>query len=110
MTGCLPKCPEHLSGAPARLWADTVAAYDLEPHQLALLGAACDAQARMIHARDLVLEVGPIMLDGKGTPKAHPAVAIERDSRLAMARLLRELGLDVPVPDSRPPRRGGQSW
>ena len=110
MSACAPKCPEHLSGPPAALWADTVATFDLEAHQLALLEAGCDAYARMIHARSTVLEVGPIMLDGKGTPKAHPAVVIERDSRHAMARLLRELGLDIPVPDARPNRRGGSKW
>ena len=70
ISACAPKCPEHLSGPPAALWADTVATFDLEAHQLALLEAGCDAYARMIHARSTVLEVGPIMLDGKGTPKA----------------------------------------
>lgn len=105
----LPEPPKHLSGDPARLWRDTVAEFDLEAHQIALLGAACDALARMLEARDLVNAQGPVVTDSRGGVKAHPAVAIERDARLGFARLIRELALDVPVPDSRPARRGGQA-
>jgi hypothetical protein len=38
---------------------------------------------------------------GRFGPKAHPGIAVERDSRLAMLRAFRELGLDVEIPSSR---------
>jgi len=104
----LPEPPENLSGPPAALWREVVAEFDLESHQFHLLAAACDAYSRMLEARDLVDEQGPVVTDSRGGVKAHPAVAIERDCRLGFARLMRELALDVPVPDSRPQRRGGQ--
>jgi hypothetical protein len=41
-------------------------------------------------------------LDGNGLPRTRPEIAIERDCRLAFARLLRELDLDVAGPDGAP--------
>jgi len=68
----------------------------------------------MEQARDDLAKHGRLTFtDDKGTIKAHPAVAIERDARIAFARLVRELDLDAGSPaDSRPPaigsnRRGG---
>lgn len=57
-----------------------------------------------IQAREQIAADGITVPDRYGVLKAHPAVAIERDSRLAFARLLRELALDAATPDSRPPR------
>jgi hypothetical protein len=39
-----------------------------------------------------------LTVEGAHGKKTHPAVNIERDSRLAFARILRELDLDEPVP------------
>lgn len=62
---------------------------------------AAEAWDRGQDARELVATEGAVYRDRFDQPRAHWAVAIERDARLAFARLLRELDLDVE-----PPRRG----
>ena len=105
-----PTPPEHLS-AEAKAWfVAVVELYEFEPHTLKVLEAACDALDRMNQARSVVLEVGPFVDDRYGTPKVHPAATLERDSRLAFARLVRELGIDqADAPGTRPPRIGGST-
>lgn len=98
--------PTHLARS-VDLWASTVEAFDLEPHQLELLRRACEASDVADEARATLAADGITFAGADGSPRAHPAVAIERDARLAVARLLRELRLDdAPAPDPRPPRGG----
>jgi len=101
-----PSVPKHL-GKPGRaLWRSVVAEYDLQPHQFVLLEAAGMARDRMMAAAEAIASDGLIVADRYGAAKASPAVAIERDSRLAVARCLRELALEVdgPAETARPPR------
>jgi hypothetical protein len=64
---------------------------------LKLLEAAADSWDRLVTARAEVLRDG-LTVEGGSGPKQHPCVAIERDARVAFARLIRELDLDSPVP------------
>jgi hypothetical protein len=68
------------------------------------LEAAADAWDRMVQARD-TLRVEGLTVTTKAGCKRHPCADIERDSRLAFARLLRELDLDAEPPPERPPWR-----
>ena len=109
-----PKAPAHLRPPTAKWWRGVLEEYQLEPHHVRLLTLAGEAFDRCTQAREAVDADGITVKTGDGGLKAHPAVAIERDSRLAFARLLRELDLDVepPASDRRPPslrsnRRGG---
>jgi P27 family predicted phage terminase small subunit len=72
----------------------------LPPHRLHLLRLACEAYDRCQSARERLAAEGLTFQDKNGDPRAHPAVAIERDSRVGFARLLRELGLDAPIPQA----------
>jgi hypothetical protein len=70
-----------------------------------LLRLAAEAWDRCEQARLVIAEQGLTYMDRFEQPRARPEVAIERDSRIAFARLIRELALDVDSPaDVRPPR------
>lgn len=97
--------PEHLSADMKAWWRVVIEGYDLDRHHLHLLEAACGAWDRMVQARAALAELGLTYQDQNGCPKPRPEVTIEKDSRIAFARLVRELDLDVdPPPErSRPP-------
>ena len=102
------KPPSHLEPATGLWWASTEAAYELADHHLKLLTLASEAWDRAMAARAVLDEQGMTFTDRWGQPKARPEVAIERDSRLAFARMLRELDLDAepPTPARQPPGVG----
>jgi P27 family predicted phage terminase small subunit len=87
------KVPAHLSAARRDLFARIAAGYELEPHELELLRLACEALDRCEEARAVLAAEGAYTTDRYGSRRAHPAVSVERDSRIAAARLLRELDL-----------------
>lgn len=107
------KAPEHLQPATRKWFSEVTLAFELESHHVRLLTLAGEAWDRCEQARRVIDVEGLTFSDGNGAPRVRPEIAIERDSRLAFARLLRELDLDVSTPgESRPPslrsnRRGG---
>jgi phage terminase small subunit len=100
--------PKHLSAARKRLWRHILARFGpLEAHTVELLRLACEALDRADEAR-AILAASTLVVEGRSGPRAHPAVGIERDARLAAARLLRECGFDLQDPDQTgPPSRWG---
>jgi hypothetical protein len=101
------KPPRHLRAAGRRWWLEVHANFELEGHDEPVVTLAGEALDRAVAAREAIDKHGATYLDRFGAPRARPEVAIERDSRLAFARLLRELALNVAAPDSRPPGIGG---
>jgi hypothetical protein len=82
-----------------------VEGFELESHHLCLLQLAGEAWDRCQAARKAIGELGLTYNDRHGAPHPRPEIAIERDARLAFARLIRELDLDVELPSEakRPP-------
>ena len=101
-----PKAPQHLASDTRQWWRAVVAEYVLEDHHVRLLTLAAETWDRCQQAREILDREGLTYTDRFGQPRARPENAVERDSRIAFARLLRELDLDVDPPEerARPPR------
>jgi len=99
------KPPLHLTPETAAWWRTVMEEFELEAHHVRLLTLACEAFDAAQEARKVLQNEGRVFVDRFGQPKARPEVAIQRDSAISFARLLRELDLDVNMPAerSRPP-------
>src|SRR5262245_44084822 len=92
--------PSHLSPSARQWWETTVEAYVLQEHHLRLLQLACEAWDETQKARAQLQDEGLTVPGREGGIRPHPCVAIERDARLTVARLVRELDLDGEPPVS----------
>ena len=99
------RAPKYLMPSTTAWYESVCAEFELQDHHLHLLRLAAEALDRAEQARVIIEREGIIIMDRFEQPRTHPAVAIERDSRIAYARLLRELDLDTEAPRqaSRPP-------
>src|SRR5262245_60624450 len=97
------KAPRHLKAESKRFYEQVVNDFFLEPHHLKLLRLLCEAFDRCQEARRILAEEGLVVNHEKLGKRPHPCISIERDSRLAVARLLRELNLSEEPSDLRPP-------
>ncbi len=103
------KPPEHLKPATKEWFAAVIKDYKLQDHHIRLLSLAGEAWDRGQQAREGIEANGLTFVDRFGAPHARPEIAIERDSRIAFARMLRELCLDLEPPaENRPPAIGGR--
>src|SRR5262245_29276727 len=102
------KPPKHLVSATKKRWAGVMAEYVLEPHHVRLLTLAAESWDRCQQARETIAKEGLTFVKD-GVPRRHPAVQVEQYAKIAFARLIRELALDVSAPDdSRPPSIKGR--
>jgi phage terminase small subunit len=97
-----PHAPGHLQAATRAWFDDVLRDYQLEPHHVRLLTLASESWDRCCQAREVLAAKGLTIDDRFGFPRARPEVAIERDSRIAFARLCRELDLDTEVSPGSP--------
>ncbi len=93
------RVPPHLRTETRKWIRQILADFELESQDFRVLVKTAEAWDRSEQAREQLAVDGLIVKDRYETPKAHPCVAIERDSRTAFFRGLRELalgGVDAP--------------
>ncbi|MBZ9904792.1 hypothetical protein LB557_02060 [Mesorhizobium sp. BR115XR7A] len=95
-----PKPPAHLRAATKRWFKSVLDEYSLEGHHIRLLTLAAEAWDQSQTAREVLDKDGLTFLDRFGQPKERPECGILQNARIAFARLVRELALDVDVPDA----------
>lgn len=98
------RAPRHLRPSTRRWYEQVASQYVLEEHHLRLLRLAGEAWDRGQQARELLQKHGLTFTDRLGNVRVRPEIAVERDSRIAFARLVRELALDVEGPAEEYPR------
>jgi phage terminase small subunit len=101
------RVPNHLSSGSGKLYRRLADEYrlDQEPHALEVLRLACEALDRCAQAREAIEKDGPFVTNRFGEKRPHPGIGVERDSRIAALRALRELSLDGEAPDDLRPSR-----
>ena len=101
--------PKHLSAEARRIWNKMVAEWNFDDSTLMILRQALEAFDRLNQAREAIARDGLTVADRFGAQRAHPALIVEKDSRLALLRAWRQLGLDIEAPGQigRPAGGGG---
>lgn len=84
--------PAEVEKALRAVFGRIQAGWEIGPEQAALLVIARDALGRWIEAKR-VIDAQGLIVHGTRGPKANPAVAMERDSRKAVADAIARLGL-----------------
>jgi hypothetical protein len=89
-----PAAPARLSAASKALWRSALAQREFSSAELALLAAMLGALDRADAASKIVDRDG-LIVESRGALKAHPAIDIELRERGLVARLVRQLGLQL---------------
>ena len=101
--------PRHLS-VHMRSWvASILDRYEIEEQNFSVLICAAEAWDRLQQARKVIQKRGLTYSDRWGAPRMRPECAVERDSRIAHVRCLRELALESEAVADEPPARSAPS-
>ncbi len=99
--------PKHLSKRAKGFWRDVNARYVLEAHDVERLRIACECIDTIDATEAAIRKDGRLIPDRYGVLKAHPAFAVGRDARQLLLRCIREMCVDVELPnEQRLPRQG----
>lgn len=90
-----PQPPKALGRDARRFWRAVLTEYELSPSELFLLEQAAEAYQHCCAAWRTLAEAGATVPDRYGSPKQHPAVATANQMAQLVARLLKQLGVEL---------------
>lgn len=100
------KIPQDLKKHGRAFWQAVQADYSMqEAHDLERLKMAARCLDDIAAAEEQIEKDGAFVRDRYGQVKEHPAGKVVREHRALFIRIIRELALDIDMPDSRPPRQ-----
>ena len=100
--------PASLSKPARDWWRRLMSEYAIDDQAgLMLLEVTLQAFDRMREAQKTIKEEGAIVRNDAGNARAHPCIAIERDSRIAMLHGFKALNLSIEPLRSGPGRPPG---
>ena len=98
--------PPHLRDAGRELWRRVTTEFEVtDAAGQALLLVACESLDRQWQAREILEADGLVTTDRYGGVRAHPCIAIEKDSWRVLLSALRQLDLDSAIVPKREPGR-----
>ena len=100
MTPTTPKPPQNLGADGRRFFRTVSREYVLSPSELALLEQASHAYEHATAAWRTLAAEGAVIADRYGSPKQHPAVATANTMAQLVARLARQLGVELADEDA----------
>jgi phage terminase small subunit len=89
----IPTAPKNLTPGALAAWRDIHRRYRVHQDCLPALTELVEALSRKEQAQEAIAADGILIEDRFKVKRPHPALAIERDSRLAVLRCLKVLGL-----------------
>jgi P27 family predicted phage terminase small subunit len=101
------RAPNGLKTAGKGFWHKVLEEFVLtDAHDLERLKQSCSCLDEISDAEAVVRKEGMFVKDRFQQTREHPALKTTRDNKTLFCRIIRELGLDLNVPDtSRPPRQ-----
>lgn len=87
--------PKALGRDARRLWRAVLTEYECSPSELFLLESAAQAHENACAAWRTLAAEGAVIQDRYGSPKQHPAIATANQMAQLVARLLKQLGVEL---------------
>ena len=102
----IPRAPKGLKKFGRKFWREAHKERELsDSHDLKRLEMACRCLDEIDHDQDLVEVEGRFLKNRFDQSIENPAAKAIRDNKVLFCRIIRELGLDAPTPETRLPGR-----